>query len=200
LGINLIRLNQFEIAECLTQKDALVQAATYTKIQWQALAAIWYREASFQVIKNAFQFDPVPPALILADLLEAYCGWNPDSKSDSILIHNYCQDGVDNFYSAAVFAACWLRHQCKFDLTRIMTPEGETPQQAANRIYADAFYGYNGRAYGPNPLDSPYVANELDSRHHRMHFRGTINGHWVDIIDRRPGALTVYEQLTSLPI
>ena len=52
--VALTRLSEFEIAECLTQKDALVQAATYTHIDWKALAAIWYRETSFQVVKKCF--------------------------------------------------------------------------------------------------------------------------------------------------
>ena len=67
----------------------------------------------------------------------------------------------------------------------------------------DAFYGYNGRAWGPLPTNSPYVMNNFDAQHMNMVIRGSIpDGHggrkWIDNIDLRPGAFTVYKQLCNI--
>lgn len=163
-------------------KPLLIRAAEACGIPWQALAAVWYRESSLRETENAFQFDPVPARSVVFGLLQSYCGSLSISEKAAVMA-----GGVNEFYTCAIIAGCWLHHQSKYSLS----------VDHSEQAIADAFYGYNGRAYGSDPLNSPYVANELDDHHHDMHFRGTINGQWEDLIDRRPGALTVYRYLLS---
>jgi hypothetical protein len=162
-------------------KVDLLIAESITKIHWQAIAAVWFRESSWQNIRNPFQFDPIPSWKFICSLVEEYIEPVYLSEIKPMWLHD--------FPSAAIIAGCWLRHKCRY----IIPPTN--PDILDETIYADAFYGYNGRAFGADPLNSPYVANMLDSLHMDMHFRGTVNGKWIDIIDKRPGALTVYRQL-----
>ena len=174
------------LAPIAKAKPMLLYADSLTKVAWQALAAVWYRESNCRMINNPFQFDPIPPNALLEWLLKGYSDCDPNQTAEVI------SKGLSDFRSAAVLAACFLKHECHYVLGTYPFP--------AYDIYADAFYGYNGRAYGDNPLNSPYVANQLDDHHTNMSFRGTINGKWIDIIDHRPGALTVYEQLVAAKV
>jgi lysozyme family protein len=177
----LARLTKQDLDTIRAHKPILMHASEACSIPWQALASIWYRESSLRELTNAFQFDPIPSRNIIFSLLREHCNLTIPQKAEIL------NDGIEQFYSGALIAACWLCQKCTYDLASNHT---ET-------AIADAFYGYNGRAYGHNPLNSPYVANEIDDHHHQMHFRGTINGKWVELVDKRPGALAVYRQLTQ---
>lgn len=66
-------------------------------------------------------------------------------------------------------------------------------------IIKDAFWGYNGRAYGSHD-NSPYVMNKFDSEHQDMRIRGSlINAQGervrIDVADKRMGAYTFYSEL-----
>ena len=195
MDTNLARLTQAEIDTIKANKMPLIEAESVTQVPWQMLAAVWYREHGLTMGNNPFQFDPPPTHAVILGLLQSYTDYKPTSYS------------VDDFSFAAILAACWLRHKCRFPLVVVesfqspVKDELRTIQQitinSTDEAVADAFYGYNGRAYGSNPLNSPYVANELDELHHNMHFRGEDNGKWIDIIDKRPGAFVVYKQLVQ---
>lgn len=199
-------LNRLSVAEIETikaNKSILLAAENLVKTPWQMLAAVWYREHALTMGNNPFQFDPPPTHQKIMGLLQSYTDYKPTSYS------------IDNFPFAAILAACELRSKCRYPLVKIerfqqpfpedfdpeKIPEVESIQvitiNSSDQAVADAFYGYNGRAYGSNPLNSPYVANELDELHHNMHFRGEDNGKWIDIIDTRPGAFVVYKQLVQ---
>jgi hypothetical protein len=193
---DLIRLMPPELAKVVNAKPTLEKAANITSVPWQMLAAVWYRE-SFSVEPpvtpgGPFQFDPEPTKNVGEALLKDF------TKLDASEIDFYLKKGVNVFPIAAVFCGCWLRHQCKYDLVA----ELKEPDPGKSIAIMDAFYGYNGRAWGQHPQSSPYVYNEFDEMHHGMIMRGSIpdryaaNGRqWITIIDRRPGAFTVYTQL-----
>jgi hypothetical protein len=199
---SLARLSDAELETIKANKAPLLAAQEVVKVPWQMLAAVWYREHGLTMGNNPFQFDPPPTHQKIIGLLQSYTDYKPTRYS------------IDDFPFAAILAACELRSKCRYPLVivRAFQPPfpddfkiGDTPsalkavqvitQNTSDEAVADAFYGYNGRAYGDNPLNSPYVANELDELHHNMHFRGEDNGKWIDIIDTRPGALVVYNQL-----
>lgn len=189
-------LSSDQVKKIVAVKNVFTASSTFTGVPWQAVASIWYRE-SFSLTPpktpgGPFQFDPVPPALILCDWLQLYAGLDTNKKSDMIIIHDLCTGGINTFSTAAVFAACWLRHKCHFDLAK----------DHSDKAVMDAFYGYNGRAFGPYPQSSPYVYNNFDLQHTNMVMRGSIPSpgsktgrRFISVIDRRPGAFTVYRQL-----
>lgn len=195
MDTNLARLSATEIETIKANKSTLVAAEALVKVPWQMLAAVWYREHALTMGNNPFQFDPLPTHNTILGLLQSYTDYKPLSYS------------IDNFTFAAILAACWLRSKCRFPLVVVQSFQHPTEKEnefdtvqvitvnKSDEAVADAFYGYNGRAYGSNPFNSPYVANELDELHHNMSFRGTVDGKWIDIIDQRPGAFVVYKQL-----
>jgi hypothetical protein len=187
---SLARLSVTEIDTIKANKPTLLAAEELVKTPWQMLAAVWYREHSLTMGLNPFQFDPPPTHAVILGLLQSYTDYKPTRYS------------IDDFGFAAILAACWLRHKCRYPLVTVQSYQKEDFQtvqviapNTSDKAVADAFYGYNGRAYGDNPFNSPYVANEMDELHHNMHFRGEDNGKWIDIIDQRPGAFVVYKQL-----
>lgn len=161
-----------------------------TGVPWQAMAAIWYRE-SFTITPpktpgGPFQFDPVPSRGTLKGLLKRF------TKLDDQAINDVLLKGVNDFDSGALLSACFLRNKTG----PVITPTVD------DETIKDAFYGYNGRKYG-SVEKSPYVMNGYDSARLNMELRGTIpDGHggrrWVEIVDKRPGAFTVYKQLKKL--
>ncbi len=185
------QLNPTEVQKVFVQRATLQRGENLVKVPWQALAAIWYRESfstdSPAVAGGPFQFDPVPAPSQLQTMLQRYV---------EILTANQIQElvnqGVEEFASACIFAACHLRDVCRYDLA----------VDKSDDAIKDAFYGYNGRAYGSSPNDSPYVMNNFDSAHSNMHIIGTLPANGgrihVDTIDLRPGAFTVYKQLLGI--
>jgi len=198
--MQLNRLSDAEIEIIKANKPTLMAAENIVKVPWQMIAAVWFREHALTIGNNPFQFDPVPTHAKILGLLQSYTDYKPLRYS------------VDDFSFAAILAACELRSKCRFPLAVIQSfqqPDTEPGQfktvqsitiDPSDEAVADAFYGYNGRAFGSNPFNSPYVANEMDELHHNMHFRGEDNGKWIDIIDTRPGAFVVYKQLIQLAI
>lgn len=187
-----LRLTDRQIDRIRQVKHVFEKAQKLTGVPWQAIAAVWYRE-SFSVTPpktpgGSFQFDPIPSAQRLRGLLKQFTSLNNSQ------IEDYVFRGVNNFETGAVFAACWLR----LKTGPVITPN------ASDDVIKDAFYGYNGRAYG-SADKSPYVMNGFDDKHKDMVLRGTIpDGQGgrkrVEIVDKRPGAFTVYKQLKFLNI
>jgi hypothetical protein len=183
------QLNPDDVQRILVQQPIFIHAMELVLVPWQAMAAIWYRE-SFSVEPNTpggpFQFDPpAPPDSELRAMLARYVT-TLNSNDIELLV----DAGVNDFSSACIFAACHLRDGAKYNLS----------VDHSDQAIKDAFYGYNGRAYGPSPDDSPYVMNNFDKAHMDMRIIGTeLDGHGVrihvDAVDLRPGAFTVYKQL-----
>lgn len=175
------------------RKPVFLKAQALTGVPWQAIAAIWYRE-SFSVTPpktpgGPFQFDPIPAHPVLDGLLQSFTHVTPAERERLISL------GVNDFEAGAIFCACWLRLKSKFNLATDHSDEA----------MKDAFYGYNGRAWGPHPESSPYVNNGADAHHTDMHIRGSVpDGHggrrWIDNVDKRPGAFVVYKQLIDAKI
>lgn len=188
-----LKLTPSQINKIKTVKPILLKAQQLTGVPWQAIAAVWYRE-SFSIAPpktpgGPFQFDPIPAVAIIEGLLRTFVPLFP------ALLVEYAESMVVNdFEKAAVLAACWLRYKSKYPLAK----------DHSDRALKDAFYGYNGRAWGPHPESSPYVYNNFDSKHMNMVIRGSIpdpksktGRRFISTIDKRPGAFTVYRQLIN---
>lgn len=185
-----IGLTQRQIDRIVQLKETFVKAERITGVPWEAVAAVWFRE-SFSVTPpttpgGPFQFDPTPTDAALLQLLDRF------TKLDMLEKEHLINRGINDFQAGAIFAACWLRHKCK----PVLTPN------SPEKDIADAFYGYNGRAYGSVDR-SPYVMNMIDKEHAFMRLIGTIpdgkgGRKRVNTVDRRPGALKVYRQLKAL--
>lgn len=183
------KLTPQQIEKIISVKTILQQAENLIGVPWQAIAAIWYRE-SFSIAPPAtpggsFQFDPFPAPKVITALLSEYCLGNIEPSEFN---------PYETFKHAVILAACWLRHQCKFNLK----------EDHSDAALKDAFYGYNGRAWGPYPESSPYVYNNFDLQHTNMPIRGSIptatGRKFISTIDRRPGAFTVYRQLVDAKV
>lgn len=188
----MLQLSKKQIGQILKQRKVFEGVEAMVGVPWQAIAAIWYRE-SFSVASpktpgGPFQFDPVPTKKLQDDLLRRFTSCTAAERKVIV------DSGVNDFVAGAILAACWFRHSCK----PVITPKATDGQ------IKDAFYGYNGRKYGTADK-SPYVMNGYDEKHMNMRLRGTIpdasqpdGRRWVDIIDKRPGAFTVYKQLKAI--
>jgi hypothetical protein len=185
-------LSDRQIERIRQVKQVFEKVEKLTGVPWQAVAAVWYRE-SFSVTPpqtpgGPFQFDPVLQPVTIRNLLKFF------TRLSYPEIEQYARKGINDFETGALCAACWLRLKTK----PVITPD------AKDELIQDALYGYNGRAYG-GADKSPYVMNGLDSAHQDMVLRGTIpdgkgGRKRVEIIDKRPGAYTVYKQLKALNI
>lgn len=185
-----LKLSVDQIKKIQAVQPVFQKVEETTGVPWEAVAAVWYRE-SFTVQPpktpgGPFQFDPTPSRATQLALLVRF------TQLTGAQIYNIIEKGLDDFENAALMAACWLRYK----VTPMITPN------VSDEVIKEAFYGYNGRAYGAADR-SPYVMNGFDAAHHRMQLRGTIpdgkgGRHPVNIIDTRPGAFTVYKQLKSL--
>lgn len=163
------------------QHSLLLLNYKLTNIRPEVMCGIWYRESNFKLINNPFQFDPPLPVSQQEEILNAY--------------------GANHLTGAArdvALATGFLEHKCVIP----NEIKGLAPNQP---ILADAYYGYNGRAFGKAYENSPYVYNGYDDHHFPMTFIGTEpdpknpkNRIKVTIEDRRPGALVVYLQLMNL--
>lgn len=171
-------------------KHVFLKVQDATGVPWEAVAGIWTRE-SFSVASprtpgGPFQFDPPLDFEAIAKLLHQY------TNLDAATITAMSKKGINDFETAAYCCACWLRKNCK-PVLKPASPDADI---------RDAIYGYNGRSYG-SVFNSPYVMNGFDEQHKDMHLRGTIpipgsdRRKQIDIIDKRPGAFTVYKMLRT---
>lgn len=184
------RLSDRQIERIRQVKHVFEKVKRLTGVPWQAVAAVWYRE-SFSVTPpktpgGPFQFDPVLQPETISNLLKFF------TRLSSSEIDQYARKGINDFETGALCAACWLRLKTK----PVITPD------ASDEVIKDAFYGYNGRAYG-GADKSPYVMNGFDENYKDMVLRGTIpdgkgGRKRIEFIDKRPGAFTVYKQLKAL--
>jgi hypothetical protein len=180
-------LSRAQLRRICQHRPLFLNIQALTGVPWEAVAAVWYRE-SFSVTPPAtpggpFQFDPVPPDRTLRRLLKRFTSLGDGE------IERYVARGVNDFEAAALFAACWLRLKVGPVLNA----------QASDALIQEAFYGYNGRAYG-SAQKSPYVMNGYSQAHTGMVLKGTIpdgrgGRRTIRTVDRRPGAFTVYKQL-----
>src|SRR5579883_3502614 len=100
----LARLTTSELYIVKDSKPVLERAAKATSIPWQAIAAVWYREAGLGKPNiNPFQFDPVPSNAVLRALIRSFVKWNSQRMY-------YLNSSINDFGAAAVYAGCWLRH------------------------------------------------------------------------------------------
>lgn len=168
-------------------RPLFLEVQEHTGVPWQALAAVWYRE-SFSITPperpgGSFQFDPIPSNETLRRVLVRFSDLNAERIEVLVAM------GINIFHAAAYFAACWLRRNAR----AVITPD------ATDDEIKDAFWGYNGRAYG-SADNSPYVMNGWDENHMDMVIRGTLlskDGSKVRVrtVDKRPGAFCVYKHL-----
>lgn len=185
------RLNAQQIQHIRNQRPHFRRAEELTGVPWRAIAAVWYRE-TFSVAPpedrqgGQFQFDPPPSKATLKSYLEKYTlPGKLTAEEKTALINN----GVEHFATAAIFAACHMRHKSK----PVITPK------ATEEDLKDAFWGYNGKAYG-SADKSPYVMNYADFDHFEMRVKGTVldkSGKKIPVnnINKQIGALVVYRQL-----
>lgn len=193
----ILQLNASQVAKIKSQLPVFKTVEDATGVPWEMVAACWFRE-SLSVTPpktpgGPFQFDPAPSESTIRMLLENYCVKEVTQELKDHIV----EAGVNVFESAALLCACWLRHKVK----PVITPD------APDDVVKDAFWGYNGRAYG-SADKSPYVMNGYSSRHmgpdgRGMVLRGSIpDGHGgrrqIVTTDGRPGAFTVYKQLKAL--
>ena len=192
----ILRLTGRETSLVLRNRPQLLKVQSLTGVPWQAIAAVWYRENNLQLISarlgGPFQFDPPAQALEITNLLSSYTKLTADE------IAEYIKAGIDDFETGALVAACYLRHKSKAVLTPTCSDED----------IKDAFWGYNGRAYGAAD-HSPYVMNGWDKDHMGSDGKGMVligslpdekdpsKRIEVHTVDRRPGAFTVYTQLKA---
>ena len=185
-----LKLSATQIERIRQVKPVFENMERLTGVPWQAVAAVWYRE-SFSVTPpktpgGPFQFDPVLSPATIRQLLKRF------TRLSVLEIEQYASKGVNDFETGALCAACWLRLKTK----PVITPT------VSDEVIKDAFYGYNGRAYG-SVENSPYVMNGFDAQHLNMRLRGSIpdgkgGRQQISKIDKRPGAFTVYRQLKDV--
>ncbi len=98
--------------------------------------------------------------------------------------------GEEDFAVGAKMAARHLQEKSGYRLS---------PDTKEDLIIKDAFWGYNGRAYGSHN-QSPYVMNQFDGAHQDMKIKGSVINNQgkrvhVDHPDTRMGAFTFYNEL-----
>lgn len=191
-----VTLKKGELDRIIGKRDFFKKVQDLTGVPWEAIAALWYREASLSVSTRRpggpFQFDP-------ADKFSGHKGRERarvllqrfTTIKDPAEIERLVQLGVNNFEAAAILAACWFRKSAG----PVIHPEVD------DEAIKDGFYGYNGRKYG-SVDKSPYVMNGIDEHHYPMRIRGSLTGmdgkrEWVNTPDYRAGAYVVYKLLCS---
>lgn len=185
-----ISLHKDQIEYLKSFKHVFMQAQDPTDVPWQLLAGIWTRE-SFSVAPpktpgGPMQFDPPLSQGSITHLLQSH------SKLTIPQMEIYAKKGVNDFATAVLCAACFLKE-------KMHGGPIETDMEVMRAAWL-----YNG-IVGADPTHSPYVYNGFDKQHDGMRLVGTIpDGHGgrkkIDIVDHRPGAFTVYTQLKTLQV
>lgn len=168
------------------------QASAITNINPYVFAAIHYREHSMGLNYSGpggpLQFDPPLSDKQVKNLLLTYTTIQEPDK--------YTAKAQNDNLMAIVLCGCFLQNKLHFAHLPLLN------LKADNILTAKAFELYNGTAYG-SPDKSPYVSNMLDEKHMNMIIRGTYLDKFgkrqkVQVVDRRPGAMTVYLLLKDL--
>jgi hypothetical protein len=187
-------LTRNQIDQIRRQKAVYLKAQELTGVPWQAIAAIHYREHSLSPnnpsrIGGPFQFDPPLTEVQARNYLTKYT-----NLGKNLIIDEYAKKGVNDFQTAAILAACHMRHKCK----PVLNPN------SSDTDIKDAMWGYNGRAYG-SADKSPYVMNMYDKDHMNMIIVGTVpdiknpkKRIRVRTVDKRPGSFTIYKEIKEL--
>ncbi len=175
------RLTDRELELVRRNRPIYEEAERLTGAPWRMLAAIHYLESSLSTVSpgpgGAFQMDPPPDDAHLARVLGRY----------GLPV----QHVEDDFLTAAVVAADHLQQKVLYRLHADTTDEA---------LIKDAFWGYNGRAYG-SADDSPYVSNDPPVRILNVHgtyldaqgVRRAVNGPFA-----KHGAIFVYRELLEV--
>lgn len=176
-----MRLTDLELERVRRNRPVYEQVEALTAVPWRMLATIHYEESSCRTASpgpgGPFQMDPPPTPARLQAILARY----------NLPVRTVEED----FLTAAVVAADHLQGKVRGRLRPGTTDEA---------LIKDAFWGYNGRAYG-SADDSPYVANDPPRRVLRV--RGTViaaDGRRirVDTPFRKHGAIFVYRELLEV--
>lgn len=187
----MLRLSDKEVAfVCGTPRTVLLKVEALTGVPWEALAAVWYRESTFNYhvdrVGGPFQFDPIPTNTRMQVLFQTY------TTLDTPGIRKALDKGVKDFETGALLCACYLRDKVKLKVDK----------NASDETIRQALYSYNGRKY-KSIEDSAYVMNGYDAQHQNLRIIGTLpdgkGGRMpINKIDPRAGAFTVYKQLKEL--
>lgn len=170
-------------------------AAETTNVPPHFLAALHFREHSFKITSpgpgGPMQFDPPLSKNRIRQLLSDYTSLPQD------VVDKLVEKGQNNFYIALVLAGCFVQAKLKYDNKPFLRKQMRATSNQT--LIMRAFELYNGTAYG-SAWNSPYVVNMLDDYHQNMRIRGTYldkNGvrRRVNVIDKRPGAFTVFRFL-----
>lgn len=157
-------------------------AASENNISWEMLAALHYREHTFSPSdpngEGPFQ---------LTSYYDAIQSGRPPSYKGKVVTAADIRD----FSISARLASDILQQ-------KVSRRGGPITPGATDTLVKDAFWGYNGRAYGSADR-SPYVMNHFDEAHDNMRISGFVRniGH-ISTIDSKDGAFTVYYLLKYL--
>lgn len=169
-------LSADEVKALKQNQSVYEQAAEKTKVPWQLLAAIHYRETDFSTTNsNMYQ-------------ITGYSGPS-DFLSQTIAAGNFLQNSS--------VPANLTNHRAP------LQQSGNDTEEIKDTLYSyngrAAVYAQQAAQLGFNPATqpyegSPYVMNEFDAIHKDMQII-TRDGGGLDGIDTRPGAFTVYAAL-----
>ncbi|MEW5821024.1 MAG: hypothetical protein AB1782_12605 [Cyanobacteriota bacterium] len=173
------------------------KAGEITNVPPHFLAALHYRENAFNCKSpgpgGPLQFDPPLGKNRVRQLITDYTSLN-EAQIDKL-----SQKGQNNIFVALVLAGCFVQAKLKHDFKSYLTCGMKTTEN--QKLLMRAFELYNGTAYG-SAWNSPYVVNMLDINHSNMRIRGTYIDkkgirRRVNILDKRPGAYTVFKYLEN---
>lgn len=156
-------------------------AAAENGVPWEMIAALHYREHTFG------RSDPngEGPFQLTTYYNQIQSGNPPTYKGKPVTMAE-----IRDFGTSARLAADILKQKTGGGLSA-------SPSDATVK---DAFWGYNGRAYGSADR-SPYVMNNFDDQHKRMRISGFVRGvGQISATDTKDGAFTVYYLLRYLGV
>lgn len=179
------QLNSKQIEAVQKQYPIFKRVQAATCVPWYMIASVWMRETGQVVFSGnnggPFQFDPPPSA-------EKQRKWYDEYSSlPKAEVERYIKLGVKDFEAAAFLCGVFLQWKVG----------GELNMDASDELVKEAFWRYNGAAYG-SADKSPYVMSYYDQAHSNLRIVGTIEGKPVNKPDANPGAFVTYKQLRLL--
>jgi hypothetical protein len=192
------KLTPQEITLVENAKADLQFAEQSTGVDWRLLAGILYRENSLRVtipgrVGGVWQFDDSTlNSARKKALLDKYSNLSAQDKNHIIA------GGWSEFKWGSILAGCFIRDK----VTQVLDvrESGDLPDDSIG----NALYAYNGRAYGLDWKNSPYVYNNGDVSHMGLYLKGSMpkvgaQGREVTKYkDTRLGSFVVYKQLQIL--